>query len=215
MNDDWFEFEDIPTGEMPEPKKTASVSPFQLSANSFLRKFHEKKAEDKKRRRGIKKLIKPENAKSLLPHLPRRGETTHAIVRGDFVLGEIIPVILGNRKAEHLGIATLGMSEANAEMLQSLKNRNAVEDLRVIVSHYFASVDADSVYAAVCKILGSDEIKVTRNHAKVILIKCPPDYFCIAGSANLRSSDNIEQFAIWNDEEIYQFHKNWMDELCQ
>jgi hypothetical protein len=49
----------------------------------------------------------------------------------------------------------------------------------------------------------------------VILISQPPNHFAIAGSANLRSSDNLEQFAIWNDPEVFNFHLTWMDELIQ
>lgn len=186
---------------------------FALSKNHFLQQFHAAKGADKSRRRGVKRFIRPENAKQLKPFIPSPGDCTHAVVRGDFILGEIIPVLMRGQPAELLAVATLGMSEGNARMLADLRDRGQIRSLRVVVSHYFASVDATSTFARVNEILGESAPAVTRNHAKVILIRQPPDYFTVAGSANLRSSDNVEQFSIWNDREVLEFHLGWINEL--
>ena len=69
------------------------------------------------------------------------------------------------------------------------------------------------IFADVCRILGEDAPKVCRNHSKIILIQQPGRQHVIADSANLRSSDNIEQFSIWNDSEVFAFHLGWMDEI--
>jgi len=204
--------DDITTAPIQKPEPGGM---FALSKNHFLQQFHAAKAKDKSARRGVKRFIKPENAQCLAPYLPDPGETTHAIVRGDFVLAEIIPVILKKKTAETIAIATLGMSEKNAEMLAGLHARGQVQNLQIVVSHYFASVDATSTFAKVCQILGPHAPAVTRNHAKVIIIIQPPNFYTVAGSANLRSSDNIEQFAIWNDPEVADFHLNWMKELIK
>ena len=187
---------------------------FPLKKNHFLQQFHEAKAKDKNKRRGVKRYIKPENAKQVLAYLPETGDTTHAVVRGDFVVGDMIPVILKGKPASLVQITTLGMSEGNAKMLAELKAKGLIQDLKIMVSHYFASVDAESTFARVCQILGHPPT-ITRNHTKVILIAQDPDYFVIAGSANLRSSDNVEQFAIWNDQQVFDFHRTWIDELAE
>ena len=69
------------------------------------------------------------------------------------------------------------------------------------------------IFSDVCRILGEDAPKVCRNHSKIILIQQPGRQHVIADSANLRSSDNIEQFSIWNDSEVFAFHLGWMDEI--
>jgi hypothetical protein len=217
-----FDLDELEIGEIsttPNDQTPTTPQPpagmFSLSKNHFLRQFHESKAKDKTNRRGVKRFIHPENARGLLPYLPDQGDTTHAIVRGDFVLGEIIPVILRNKPADCVAIATLGMSEANAKMLAGLRDRGMIRELHLVVSHYFASVDATSTFAKVCQIIGPHAPTVTRSHAKVIIIIQPPNFYTVAGSANLRSSDNIEQFAIWNDPEVADFHLNWMKELIK
>jgi len=185
---------------------------FALRQNRYMTQFHAVKADDKRSRRGIKRMVRPENATTLAKYLPEPGDCTHAVVRGDFVMGDIIPLILGDRVAALVGISTLGMSRENAAMLAEMLAEGKVRRLFLLVSHYFSQVDKTGTYREVKGLLG-DAVVVARTHAKVILISAAPDFFVVEGSANLRSSDNIEQFAIWNDEELLNWHLEWMQEV--
>lgn len=186
---------------------------FALGANLF----HRVKGEEKNRRRGLKKWIRPENALALLPHLPTGAEDrTHAVLRGDFVLCDIIPAIIRDRgRCEHLHIATLGMSGANAECLAELHQAGLIGAITICCSHYFRQVDRTATWPEVERHLGAiAKLIVSRNHAKVICLPTESgDHFVIEGSANLRSSDNLEQIAVFNDPELAAFHRGWMAEL--
>lgn len=173
------------------------------------------KALQKRARRGIKKLIHPDNARCVIEHLPDPGDRTHAILRGDFVLCDLIPVIIAERgRCEHLHVATLGLSTANAEVLASLRARDLVGGITIVCSHYFAQVDKATTYREVtARLEGLATIVTTRCHAKVICLPIAGADFVIEGSANLRSSDNTEQIVIFNDAETLQFHRGWMEEL--
>jgi hypothetical protein len=186
---------------------------FPLRSNRYMRQFHAAKAEDKRDRRGIRRLVRADNALGLLPYLPEPGDCTHAVVRGDFILADIIPLILGSSRADILAISTLGMSRDNAALLAELRAAGRVGRILLLVSHYFSQVDKTGTFREVVSILG-DAVKVARTHAKVILVSAAPSFFVIEGSANLRSSDNIEQFAIWNDEELLKWHLDWMQEVA-
>jgi hypothetical protein len=185
---------------------------FALSRNRYMRQFHAVKADDKRTRRGIKKLVRPENAAELAEHLPEPGDCTHAVVRGDFVLADMIPFLLGDRVADILAISTLGMSRDNAAKLAEMQAAGQVRRLFLLVSHYFSRVDKTGTYREVKGILG-DAVVVAHTHAKVILVSAAPSFFVVEGSANLRSCDSIEQFAIWNDEELLNWHLEWMQEV--
>lgn len=142
---------------------------FALATNQF----HRVKAEEKNRRRGIKKWIRPENALALLPHLPTNpDERTHAILRGDFVLCDIIPAIIRERgRCPHLHIATLGMSGANAETLASLHQAGLIGEITICCSIYFRQVDRTATWPEVERHLGAiAKLIVSRNHAKVICL---------------------------------------------
>jgi hypothetical protein len=182
--------------------------------------FRKVKSVDKVNRAGIRNLIRPENAAAIVPHLPAGpDERTHALLRGDFVLFDLIPAILGALgPIGHLRIATLGMSAANAHGLARLIATGRVERVTLVVSHYFQQVDRTTVYADVCAALAPHGIVpvVTRNHAKVILLpfRERPDCLVIEGSANLRSSDNVEQIVVFNSAETHDFHAAWIDALA-
>lgn len=186
---------------------------FALAVN----RFHRVKAEEKNRRRGIKKWIRPENALAVLPHLPTNpDERTHAVLRGDFVLCDLIPAIIRERgRCPHLHIATLGMSTANAETLASLHQAGLIGDITICCSVYFRQVDRNGTWPEVESRLGGiAKLIVSRNHAKVICLPTESgDHYVIEGSANLRSSDNLEQIALFNDPDLVAFHRSWMAEL--
>jgi len=196
--------------EQPAPGPT-----FTLPANRF--QVHKAKAEVQASRRGIKALIRPEHARTILPHLPDPGGRTHCILRGDFVLCELIPAITRARgPALDVHIATLGMSTANAQCLAELRARGQIGALTIICSHYFQQVDKATTYREVAAALaGVGRLVVARSHAKVICLPTAAgDHFVIEGSANLRSSDNLEQMVIFNDPEALGFHRAWMDDLA-
>lgn len=48
-----------------------------------------------------------------------------------------------------------------------------------------------------------------------ILIENGKDYIVIQGSANFTSNPRIEQFSINNNKILFDFHKNWMDEIIK
>lgn len=189
---------------------------FSLEANRFH--VHRAKADQARRRRGIKALIRPENARAVLAHLPiGEDDRTHCILRGDFVLCDVIPAIIAARgRCPHLRVATLGCSIANADTLAALVASGEVGSLTIVVSHYFQQVDKATVFRAVkARLAGIACLAVTRSHAKVICLPTARgDHFVVEGSANLRSSDNLEQMAITNDRVTHDFHAAWLDQLA-
>ncbi len=202
-----------------EESQRRPVPRFTVAENRFH--THRAKAVDRTRRRGIRSLIRPENADALLAHLPGHpDDRTHCILRGDFVLCDLIPRLLALRgRCTHLRIATLGLSAGNADTLATLVEGGRVAQLTLVVSHYFEQVDKATVFRAVAtrlRALGPRcRLVIERAHAKVICIPTAGgDHYVIEGSANLRSSDNLEQMLLVNDPEAHAFHAAWMDELA-
>jgi hypothetical protein len=184
---------------------------FALPANRF---HHERQKELS--RRGIRRHVRPENAAALIAALPEPGDILHAILRGDFILGDALPGIIARTgPCTHLRIATLGLSVANAETLRALLTAGRVARLTLVCSHYFRHVDRLSTFHRVQQILGPiAELKVARCHAKIILIPTERgEALVFEGSANLRSSATVEQLTVFNDPDLLAFHASWIDEL--
>ena len=191
------------------------ASKFVLPSNRFLAK-----RKDKSSRRGLKHFIQPENAVAILPYLPNSDEDrTHCILRGDFVVCDLIPLLISHRltRAAHVRIATLGLSVANAQTLARLVETGLIRQLTIVASLYFSQVDKATVFQDVTRILaGKATLAICRCHAKVILLEGPPEHrWVIEGSGNLRSSDNLEQMLILNDSATHDFHAGWIDDLVK
>jgi len=173
------------------------------------------------RRGGMKRFVKAENALVVARRVPGVGGETHCILKGDFVLGDLLGPLLDGKYCEHLRIATLGMSGYNADLLVRLKREGRFGRLTMVVSHYFEGVNRSTVFAEVQeKLAGVAEWVVMRSHAKVICMtrsggvgEPVEDWLVVAGSANLRSSDNLEQMTIYNDREVHEFHAEWIDHV--
>lgn len=188
---------------------------FVLPANEFHCR-QSKKDQLKAGRRGIRAKIRPENARCVLPHLPGGpDDRTHAVLRGDFVLCDLIPAIVNDRGAcPSVHIATLGLSKGNAETLAELHADGRIGPVTVLCSNYFQQVDKLTTFREVEAVISRiGRLVVARNHAKVICLPTADGAFVIEGSANLRSSDNLEQIAIFNDPELLAWHVSWIERL--
>jgi hypothetical protein len=167
-------------------------------------------------RRGIQRLIRPENCAPILAALPRgEGARLHVLLRGDFVVCDLIAAIIeAHGPASSVHIATLSMSGKNARQLADLSRRGLIGDLNVVVSHYFAKIDKKEIFPEVVAALdGIARLTVTRTHCKVFTITTPETSWVIEGSANLRSSDNLKQIVIFDDPDLLAFHADWMASL--
>lgn len=168
-----------------------------------------------------RRFVRPENAALLVAALPDPGEHTHAILRGDFVLGDLIPPLLDRYgPADLLIVATLGMSTAQADTLAAAVETGTARTLRLLLSHYFAHIDRAGTYAQVLDRMeaarrrsGIDrvQIAVARSHVKIISFATQDGrhHLTLETSANLRSCDCLEQLTAINCPELHSFHDSW------
>ena len=149
-----------------------------------------------------------------LDPLPARGETLHGIISGKYALWELIPAVIermGQPIAE-LTIATLSFNRQNAADILSMLDDGHIRKMSMLISYYFKSTSRP-VYDSLIPQLRERGQKVLamRTHCKILLAKmADATTYVVESSANLRSSVNIEQFTMTADDELYQFHFDWM-----
>jgi hypothetical protein len=166
----------------------------------------------------VRKLIKPENSDIILDAFPvEPGDQLHAITSGDFIYGDFLLRLMERHgKPESVTITTLSMSQKNAERIASLLKKDPFP-LHIVLSDYFKSSNG-KIFTAIQNFLIDPafpgfRLTVTRSHAKIALFKYPEKYFVIESSANLRSSNNIEQISVFQDRELHDFHIAWIEEV--
>jgi hypothetical protein len=66
-----------------------------------------------------------------------------------------------------------------------------------------------------CELAGKHGFRIAalRTHAKLLLIATGEARIVVESSANLRSCHNVEQATVFNDAELFDFHRKWIDDL--
>lgn len=150
------------------------------------------------------------------------GAREFAFVSGNFVFGDIIEALIvdeGKLYPKRMSIQTLSM---NAENIDSLRNVvdacPMMESLRIVLSDYFFAHyrGEDGLVPYLCDVLDTGDVDFdlafASIHTKIVSIETLGGNFVVMdGSANLRSSRNIEQFRIECDEELYRFVEDFTD----
>lgn len=181
------------------------------------------KIKPKKRKECKDKYVKFRYADNFIKNmvLPKEDESIYAIVSGSFIFGDILYPISERIKDEKsktiLNICTLSLGEENIDMISEMFEDNIIDELNIIVSNYFFAHERgkdglfnyliESVPINKCKISIADV------HTKIVMFKNDKYNLVLSGSANLRSSKNVEQFEIRDSEELYFFQKTWMDSI--
>lgn len=159
-------------------------------------------------------LLKAENADGLINAFPEHeDESVHALLAGDFVLGNLIDRVRELRgEPKSLWVATLSVSLPNVETLKAAGMAGV--ETRLFLSHYFQSTEKE-LFAAMQRELGAAGVRlyVARCHAKVLLLEFYDVMITITTSANLRSSNNLEQADIFADPALFLFHRGWMQDI--
>jgi hypothetical protein len=176
--------------------------------------------EAKAKQRELLNLLRVANATQHLDHLPGPGCAIHAIMRGNYSYADLIPAVLklaAPAKLDYLAATTLGFSQKAALQLIDLVDSGNVRTVDLICADFFAKADP-----GVCQFAREEltrrgsRFAAARCHAKIILMGMDDDARYVSeSSANIRACRSIEQFALTNDPELYEFHRGWIGELME
>lgn len=166
------------------------------------------------------KRVKYSNARKLAKQIKLEDNTRwDVIVPGNFIFGDLIEafVVENNAKIKEMTISTLSMDDNNIDSLRNLYEWNRLDKLNIVISNFFYAHERHSLMPYMIDELDIDnkfQVAVAAIHTKIVLMETTGGKkIVMSGSANLRSSDNIEQFTIEENKELYDFHKEWHDVL--
>lgn len=146
------------------------------------------------------------------------GMRADAIVDGTFIFGDFIEafVTMHNVFCEKMIISTLSLSQNNVDSLVNLIRGGYIGELQLIVSAYFYSHERHNLIPYIYEQLdnGLFQLAVARVHTKTCQILTKGGKKIVMhGSANMRSSQNIEQFTIEENKPLYDFYEAYFEEL--
>ena len=140
------------------------------------------------------------------------GSRAFVLINGTFIAGDFIEALIveKNWHVKELTVSTLSLSENNIDSLANLINGGFVDVLNLVVSDYFYSHERRNLIPYAYKELDKDDkfqLAAAGTHCKLTMIEthCGKK-ITIHGSANLRSSSNIEHLCIEEGAELYNFN---------
>lgn len=139
------------------------------------------------------------------------GMAYFGIMDGSFIFGDLLEAIFTQKliRAHRMDITTLSMSQENIDSLATLLLKGYVKELNLTVSDYFYAHERKSLVPYIQQELDIDnrfQLAVSGNHTKTIAAQLTNGiHLVFHGSANLRSSGNLEQVMIQDSKELYDF----------
>lgn len=191
--------------------------PFDIPRGlAYTHKLSAFEEEYRRAKRSRRRFIRPENVQAVIDNLPGPNESTSCVLRGDFVLGDLLPAIANQMgKPARLRVSTLSLNEQNAADLVAMLKNKQLRRASLVASTYWQA-GKGTAHEILCKLIAAGvAVAVLRCHAKIILFDFGQLKLTIEGSANLRSSANIEQCVITNHRGLHDFHAAWLDDLIK
>jgi len=133
------------------------------------------------------------------------------LVPGSFIYGDFLEALCDTHqiRAKRIVISTLGMNRNNVDSLVNLVRFLNVGEIGLIVSTYFYSLERWKLIPYMIQEFAGEPISVSvcASHTKMCLIEREDEKENIVmyGSANLSSSNNLEEFALIHDAGVFQF----------
>lgn len=147
-----------------------------------------------------------------------------AFVAGNFVFGDLLEAMTQTRRwtISKMTIQTLSLNRYNIDSIANIVKMSGMEELRILISYYWYAnyLNAKKGEQALVPYLFETlepltnlSVAIMRTHSKVVsVLTNKGNKVVMHGSANLRSSDNIEQVCIECDPDLYDFVERFADE---
>jgi hypothetical protein len=141
-----------------------------------------------------------------------KGQHFFCFLAGEFVYGDFIEALFEKTqfKTDELIISTLSLSSVNIQSLKNLLEGGYVKKLTLVLSAYFYANERQKLIKDL-SVLPNTRIFIAYVHVKMVLFKTDEGHnYVMSGSANLRSSQNIEQLDIIDSKEMYDYSANFI-----
>ena len=167
-------------------------------------------------RAAVRRTAQLAEAADVLDVLPNPGESLHALMTGRYDLMHLIAALV-NRLGiiEAARVATLSYNGRNLAELLALLDGGKVKTLTLLCSSFFRDHNRELWEETLSEFRDRGQrAAAARSHAKVVTLAVAGGArYALEGSANLRTNSNREQFALYQDTALHDFHATWIDAL--
>lgn len=146
---------------------------------------------------------------------PRENEQIRIITKRAFNAIEFIKFILEKEQIEETYICVYSIDYKTGVIVDNLAKQGELGNVTFLISNLKNSAYRQKDALVRERFIKNKKIKLVfaGSHAKLILCKTKENFYVIEGSMNLSPNSRIEQCLFENSEQVYNFHKNWIDRV--
>lgn len=146
--------------------------------------------------------------------LPKQGEQLRLITMKSFNAIAFIELIASIEPVAEMILIIFAINYQAAQKIIELKNSGCIKNIQLIVSSVRNA--GYTIKSKSIKLLSEEkDIKLifVNSHAKISCLRTRNNFYIIEGSGNFSYNGRIEQYVIDNDEKLFNFTKNWVNEM--
>jgi hypothetical protein len=147
--------------------------------------------------------------------MPKKNETIRLITKRAFNSLEFIEYIRRKEKIVETYICVYSIDYKSGVILDDYARYGKIGKVTFLISNLRNSAYRKKEQVVREKFIKNENIRLVfaGSHAKIICIKTEANYYAIETSANIAPNSRIEQYTLCNSEVVYNFHKNWIDNI--
>jgi hypothetical protein len=156
--------------------------------------------------------IKKDCLKNIMPEFPGHNEILHLITNGSYDLYNMVAYFIDKYKTiDNFIGSTWCMNAWNIKDLKEKYESKIINNITLITGDYF-KLKQRSEYGQLAEFMVKNRLKYKscKNHAKIMLLNKDNIYITIESSANFTTNPRVENFTLYSNKELYQFHENWI-----
>jgi hypothetical protein len=157
------------------------------------------------------KLRKRENAGVAVGELVL-GLERYFVTKGQFSLIDVVRRILDQTGPADVVISTWTSAGADIAEAFDLLDDGRIRSIRFLVDHFFQR-RKPQFCGQIRKLFGDESIRVTRNHAKLVVITNEKWKISVLTSMNLNMNPRLEYALVRESPELAAFNLGWIDEI--
>ena len=189
----------------PPPNQTLNVAALRSPTVFLQRKPSAKKI--------IKRLTRGESAaEAIADWFP--GQDCFGFTKGQFSLLDLLAALVDKIGPAHMTLATWTAAHADLDHVHAFLQNNRLLSAKFLLDFTFQRRQPE-VAAKIRSVFGSQNIRVTRNHAKFALLWNANHKMTLKTSMNLNTNPRFEDFDLCHDVELFDFLQTICRELFE
>ena len=150
--------------------------------------------------------------------LPSENQQYRIITEKAFNAFALIKYILEEHDIQEVYISIYRINQPIVETIIEMVQENVIPKITFIFSNFFTNTTKSERWVHIIKDFAEQDSRCraafVHNHSKVALIKTRCNkHFILEGSGNMSDNARIEQYILEQNKEVYDFHKEWMEEV--